>query len=129
MSGVIKSPDPLGVTQKRALVAERLRKAARERRKAPLSFAQQRLWFLDQLEPNSPLYNICAVGRVEGALEVASLELALNALVARHETLRTTFGCEDEIPIQIIDPHRELALPLVDLSDRRSAGGRRKPSD
>jgi hypothetical protein len=58
----------------------------------PTSFAQQRLWFLDQLAPGSPLYNIRERLVFDGPLDVSALELALNALVARHEALRTTFS-------------------------------------
>ncbi len=59
---------------------------------APLSFAQQRLWFLDQLEPNNPFYNTPAARRVSGRLNLAALERSLNEIVRRHEALRTTFS-------------------------------------
>ena len=58
----------------------------------PLSFAQQRLWFLEQLEPNSPEYTLCAAIRVEGAFDAAVLEACFGEVVRRHESLRTTFS-------------------------------------
>lgn len=82
---------------------------------APLSFAQQRLWFLDQLEPNSVLYNIPRALRLQGPLNIPALHQALNTLVARHETLRTTFAASDGRPMQVIAAHQSLELPLIDL--------------
>ncbi|WP_163871153.1 condensation domain-containing protein, partial [Myxococcus eversor] len=82
----------------------------------PLSFAQQRLWLIDQLQPNSPAYNIPTALRVEGALDVAALESSLRALIQRHESLRTTFSLHDEEPIQVIHPDADFSLPVVDLS-------------
>src|SRR5690348_12282025 len=117
MSSAIKSQALAGLAQKRAALAERLRKITREPSQAPLSFAQQRLWFLDQLEPNSPLYNIGAIARVEGVLEISVLRQALDALVARHETLRTRFSCPEESPVQLIDPHGDFSLKVVDLTN------------
>jgi amino acid adenylation domain-containing protein/non-ribosomal peptide synthase protein (TIGR01720 family) len=83
----------------------------------PLSFAQQRLWFLDQLDPNSPLYNIPGAVRLSGALDVAALERALNEVVRRHEVLRTNFVTVKRQPVQVIVPHADLPLPVVDLRD------------
>src|SRR4051794_34429578 len=57
----------------------------------PLSFAQQRLWFLDQFQPGSPLYHICPALRITGRLDVAALRQTLDVIVVRHEALRTTF--------------------------------------
>jgi len=62
----------------------------------PLSFAQQRLWFLDQLEPLNPLYNISYVTRMSGQLDIDALEESLRAVVRRHESLRTTFQVVDD---------------------------------
>jgi len=73
-------------------------------RKAPLSFAQQRLWFLAQLEPRSPAYNILSAIQIEGPLDTAALERSLTEMSRRHETLRTTFTAEDATPVQIIHP-------------------------
>ncbi|HEY0403918.1 MAG TPA: amino acid adenylation domain-containing protein, partial [Blastococcus sp.] len=84
----------------------------------PLSFAQARLWFLDQLEPGS-LYNIPVMFRVEGRLEVAALGGALAAIVGRHEALRTHFVQVEGEPVQAVTPQDRqtgIVLPLVDLS-------------
>jgi len=83
---------------------------------SPLSFAQQRLWFLDQLEPASPFYNIPLAIRMVGILDVAALEATLAALVARHEALRTTFTAVEGSPLQIIAPVSRVDLPVLDLS-------------
>ncbi len=85
---------------------------------APLSFAQQRLWFLDQLEPNSSLYNIHAAFRVQGALDRRALQAALDGLVVRHEALRTTFAAPDGQPVQVVGAPRRVPLAVVDLTDQ-----------
>jgi amino acid adenylation domain-containing protein/non-ribosomal peptide synthase protein (TIGR01720 family) len=82
----------------------------------PLSFAQQRLWFLDQLEPGSPLYNIPTSYRVSGPLNIIALQESLNEIVRRHEVLRTSFYNLQGQPIQTIAPTLSLTLPVVDLS-------------
>ncbi|MBV9180681.1 MAG: hypothetical protein JO356_05160, partial [Acidobacteria bacterium] len=82
----------------------------------PLSFAQQRLWFLDQLDPGNPLYNMAQMMRLRGKLEVTALQQAVNAMVARHEALRTSFVLVNNRPVQSIAPRLELSVPLVDLS-------------
>ena len=82
----------------------------------PLSFAQQRLWFLDQLEPDSPLYNMPSALRLEGALVLSALEQSFAELLRRHESLRTTFQSEAGQPVQVISPARALPMEVVDLS-------------
>ncbi len=81
----------------------------------PLSFGQQRLWFLDQLDPGSPLYNNFAALRVTGDLDPLQLERSLNAVIARHEILRTTFTAQDGRPIQAILPSLNVTIPVADL--------------
>ena len=82
----------------------------------PLSFAQQRLWFLDRLLPNKAAYNIPTVWRLRGQLDALALERSLNELVARHETLRTRFVLSGDAPVQVIEPPSAVALPITDLS-------------
>ncbi len=82
----------------------------------PLSFAQQRLWFLDQLEPGNPIYNIPQMFRMRGTLDGTSLQRALNKVVERHESLRTSFALSNGEPVQVIAPKLELHLPILDLS-------------
>src|SRR5262249_37423917 len=84
--------------------------------KLPVSFAQQRLWFLDQLEPGSSVYNIGRALRLRGDLNVDALAQVITEIVARHESLRTTFWSEDGRPYQRINECEPVALPLLDLS-------------
>ena len=91
----------------------------------PLSFAQQRLWFLDQFEPSGAHYNMPFGLRLRGALDVGALELALREVVRRHESLRTRFDVVDSQPVQIVSEEVCLHLTLVDLrdlSEREQAG-------
>jgi amino acid adenylation domain-containing protein len=103
--------------------------AAREGR-LPLSFAQERLWFIDRLEPGSAVYNVPVAWRLGGALDEAALERALGEIVRRHEALRTTFAEVDGSPVQVIAPFGGFTLPVEDLSglggaDREAAVRRR----
>jgi amino acid adenylation domain-containing protein len=82
---------------------------------APLSFAQERLWFLSQLMPDNPFYNMPAALRLAGPLNVTALERALSEIVRRHEVLRTTFRTVAGRLEQVISPARRLTLPVVDL--------------
>ncbi|HEX5709303.1 MAG TPA: amino acid adenylation domain-containing protein, partial [Pyrinomonadaceae bacterium] len=82
----------------------------------PLSFAQERLWFLQQLEPDSAAYNIAGAMRLQGQLNVSALESAINEIVRRHEVLRTTFSLVDGRPMQVIAQFRTVPLPVIDLS-------------
>ncbi|MFC9249713.1 amino acid adenylation domain-containing protein, partial [Streptomyces sp. NPDC057136] len=83
----------------------------------PLSFAQQRMWFLDQLEPGSTEYNLPLPIRLDGDLDVAALGAALDAMVARHEVLRTRLVAgPDGVPHQVIDPAERFPLAIVDVS-------------
>ncbi|HEX6289883.1 MAG TPA: amino acid adenylation domain-containing protein, partial [Herpetosiphonaceae bacterium] len=94
-----------------------------------LSFAQQRLWFLDQLQPGSAAYVIPIALHLNGVLDLAALEASLNDIVQRHATLRTTFAQVQDQPVQVIAPTLRLELTLVDLQalpePERSAEARR----
>jgi amino acid adenylation domain-containing protein/non-ribosomal peptide synthase protein (TIGR01720 family) len=88
---------------------------AEERSTFPLSFAQRRLWFLDQFEPNTALYNIPLALRLDGALDVATLQRTLSEIVRRHKALRTSFSAQDGEPYQVVSPEYTVPLPVVDL--------------
>ncbi|HEX9944888.1 MAG TPA: amino acid adenylation domain-containing protein, partial [Thermoanaerobaculia bacterium] len=81
----------------------------------PLSFAQERLWFLDQLEPGNPAYNISAALRLRGSLDVAALARSFAEIVRRHEALRTTFPEIAGAPRQVVAPAAGPLLPVIDL--------------
>lgn len=132
-------------TDKRALLAELLKKRAAQNAaqnaarnaalnaKAPLSFAQQRLWLLDQLNPGSGSYNISRALRFKGPLDVQALEASLNAILARHSSLRTNFRVVEGEPQQVISPERLIKLVSLDLSslpaDNRESDARKLASD
>ncbi|MGD2071330.1 MAG: AMP-binding protein, partial [Gemmatimonadota bacterium] len=82
----------------------------------PLSFAQQRLWLLDQLEPGDPAYNMPMALRLSGPLCQEALEESLGEILRRHEALRTTFPTIDGHPVQAVSPARPLRMPVVDLT-------------
>ncbi|MCP5425322.1 MAG: amino acid adenylation domain-containing protein [Gammaproteobacteria bacterium] len=81
----------------------------------PMSFAQERLWFLDQLVTDNPFYNIPAGLRLKGRLDVEALRRSLDTLIERHEVLRTHFALSDGQPVQVIAPRLALELPVIDL--------------
>jgi amino acid adenylation domain-containing protein/non-ribosomal peptide synthase protein (TIGR01720 family) len=87
----------------------------------PVSFAQQRLWFLKQYEPDSPEYNIPQMFRLRGRLDDDALRRALDAIVLRHESLRTTFKGVEGVPLQWVAEDSDLEVPLVDLTGRPEA--------
>jgi amino acid adenylation domain-containing protein len=82
---------------------------------APASFAQQRLWLIDQLDPGAPTYNMPTVVRLAGALDVDILHRAFEELARRHETLRTSFASDSGVPVQVIAPRVTIDLPVEDL--------------
>ncbi|MFB2879416.1 SDR family NAD(P)-dependent oxidoreductase [Floridanema aerugineum] len=82
-----------------------------------VSFAQQRLWFLAQLEGASVAYNMPAVLRIKGNLEVACLQKAIDTIIQRHEVLRTTFKPVNGLPVQAIASNPGIIIPLIDLQD------------
>ncbi|HLL48097.1 MAG TPA: AMP-binding protein, partial [Longimicrobiaceae bacterium] len=95
--------------------AEPIAPAARDGSPLPLSFAQARLWFIDQLQPGSAAYNMSVPLRVSGALDVRALGAALSELARRHESLRTVFRAAGGEPAQLVLPAAPVPLPAVDL--------------
>ncbi|MCQ9473790.1 condensation domain-containing protein, partial [Pseudomonas alliivorans] len=85
-----------------------------------LSYAQQRQWFLWQLDPQGTAYNMPAVLRLRGSLDIAALENSFSALIARHETLRTTFRQDGELAVQIIHPARAFTLTVEPVPSGQS---------
>ncbi|SCL14534.1 amino acid adenylation domain-containing protein [Micromonospora nigra] len=110
---------------KRALLARLLTERASAPRSYPVSFGQQRLWFLDRFTSGVPVYNIPVAYRVHGPLDVAALRTALTTIVNRHGALRTTFSESGGEPVQVVRPTGEVDLTEVDLTglptDRRDA--------
>jgi amino acid adenylation domain-containing protein/thioester reductase-like protein len=114
------SPEKLRLYQQRLEAKRRAELAPIEARcqgpgPHPLSFAQERFWFLHRLEPESCEYNITGAGRFRGRLDRAALAGALGDLVERHAALRTTFPAPDGVPGQVAGPPRSLELPIEDL--------------
>ncbi len=137
MSEKIETADPRSrlSAPKRVLLEKLLRGKARSvspsdsipRREAlehiPLSYAQERLWFLDQLDPGNYIYNVPGSIRLTGPLDISALRKTLNEIVRRHECLRTSFRVKDSQPFQLIADSLVVDLPVIDLSlcsDRES---------
>jgi amino acid adenylation domain-containing protein len=116
------SPTKLALLeQRRSGKAVPLIAQAQIERRAPqepawLSSTQQRLWFLNELQPASPAYNIPLALRLKGSLNVHALQRSLNHIIARHEILRTTFALAEREPVQVIAPVLRCALAVSDLS-------------
>ncbi|MEP2639437.1 amino acid adenylation domain-containing protein, partial [Roseobacter sp.] len=111
----------MDAAQKRALLAAKLATPPKGPRHAPLSLAQQRLWFIDQMDPGRSVYTICVALRIEGDLDQTRLTTALDQIYARHDSLRTRFADRDGTPVQIIDP--AAPLPLDHRDHRDDAAG------
>ncbi len=90
----------------------------------PASFAQRRLWFLDQLEPGNSAYHLTTAPRLRGALNVNALEQSLNEIVNRHEALRTRFEAIDGEPMQVVEPPAPLQLNVELISGLEAAAAR-----
>jgi amino acid adenylation domain-containing protein len=121
------------------LIAPPIRPAAREGA-PPLSFAQESLWYLDQLVLGQPTFNVSAALRIAGPLDIEALRRAFEEVVRRHESLRTTFAVEDGRPVQAIAPSLPVPLEIVDLAglppeqrqaeaERRAEAEARRPFD
>ncbi len=83
---------------------------------SPLSFAQERLWFFEQLEPGTPVYHISNAVRLTGPLNLEALHKTLNEVLRRHESLRTVFASQNDEAVQLVVPAQTLPLPVTDLS-------------
>ena len=124
MSGPLAfSPNKLALLEKllrqdgfHAHGTERIARREHPHNPAPLSFAQQRLWFLQQLDPESHLYNIHLPIKIEGELGVAALEQSINEIVRRHEALRTTFRQIGKEPMQLVRPSLRVELAPMETS-------------
>lgn len=128
MSDLLKSVEELS-PERRALFELLLKEKQQQRRaaqtqtiprrrsldSAPLSFSQQRLWFLNQLEPDSPVYSIPAAVRWSDPLNVYALLRSIHEIIRRHEILRATFVAQAGQPLQIIVPSLSVPMPLIDL--------------
>jgi len=136
ISGMVVALEQRGV----ALDRGRIIRPCNRKGNLPLSFAQQRLWFLDRLEPGKATYNIPVAFRLVGALDMSLLERCLSELVARHESLRTVFTATEGRPTQVIQPPKPVVLRFEDLralleTDREATCNRllaqeaRKPFD
>lgn len=140
MNALLDSLKGLSPAQRKALIAVLAKKGIDLHAQLPiptldreqalaLSFAQQRLWFLWQLDPDGSAYNIPGALRIQGPLDTALVQRTFDYLVARHEALRTTFDHRDEADVQVIHPHLQVPMALVDLShlalddaERQAAG-------
>lgn len=101
---------------RRETFARLLQAKIRSQKIFPLSFAQRRLWFLNQLQHGSPVYHVLVTYRITGELDSKALEMSLHEIVARHETLRTTFPALDGQPMQIIAPRFSLEIAREDIA-------------
>ncbi|MDF5726915.1 MAG: amino acid adenylation domain-containing protein [Rhizonema sp. PD38] len=129
MSDILKRLETLS-QEKRELILQKLKKqqqsAQENHRKTPiltpisreqslpLSFAQQRLWFLDQLEGENCVYNVPFFWEISGFINIAALKQAIREIVQRHEVLRTSFAVVDVEPIQVIHPYPQLTIQVID---------------
>ncbi|HZE68262.1 MAG TPA: amino acid adenylation domain-containing protein [Pyrinomonadaceae bacterium] len=115
MSRNLAKVSDLSLKERRALLSRLFREERDSAETFPVSFAQQRLWFLAQLEPNNHSYNVPQTLRLKGVLNFNALEQTINAIIARHESLRTTFKAIDGQPVQIVSGAHEIKLLFADL--------------
>ncbi len=123
MSDRIDNLDNLSPEAKRTLLAKMLAAKKQDGPPAPfpLSFAQERLWFLEQYEPGKPVFNMPLAYELTGQLNVPILHQSINEIVARHQSLRTIFKDNNGRPIQIVQANLDIPLPVIDLSALESA--------
>ncbi len=115
MSDVATSTAERAPRDRRRELEALLRKKAEQARQFPLSFAQQRLWMLEQLDPANPVYNIPLAMRLRGELDLDALRRTLREVIARHESLRTKIVLQGDQPVQVIEPARSEPFTVVNL--------------
>jgi len=115
MNRTSKNINEMTAAEKRALLSQLLQEKMGNTKKYPLSYAQERLWFLDQFQPASAIYNIPTAIEINAALNVRAVEEALQELLRRHEVLRTSFSNEDGGPVQLVHPPGSFKLQVEDL--------------
>src|ERR1044072_3060109 len=115
MSGNVEKVSDLSLEERRDLLSTLINEEKGSAETFPVSFAQRRLWFLAQLEPDNPSYNLPLILRLKGELNVDALEQSINTIIARHESLRTTFKEVDGEPVQIVSNVHEIKLGFADL--------------
>src|SRR6187402_2176211 len=112
-----RKPEIIALLRQRQAVGDlRIERAPRDV-PIPLTFAQQRLWFLDQFQPGVPAYNVCDANIIEGVVDLGALRRAANELVRRHELLRTRFPSIGGIPVQRIEEAGPFIVDFVDLTE------------
>src|SRR2546423_463386 len=120
MSDTFKRSADLSREEKRALLAELLRKKAKESRESrdwsPLSHGQRALWFLYRLAPESPAYNLLYAAHVRSTLDIPALQRSVQALLQRHPILTATYTMRDGEPVQRFHGHQGLHLEEIDAS-------------
>jgi amino acid adenylation domain-containing protein len=119
----------LSSEQKRALLAELLDQRSKTAEVYPLSFSQERLWFLDQLQPGNPAYNIPAAYQLPGRIDLDLLERAFKEILRRHEILRTVFGIADGRPVQIVRSEAAFSMERLDLRRLPEAERRKRAAE
>jgi len=117
----VEAPPPVSSREKRARLADRLRRVSKNDFRCPVSSAQERLLFLDLLQPGGPLYNVPSVVRLTGSINIAALERALRNIISRHAALRTRFERGGEVPSQVISADVEFQLHVVEAADAAGA--------
>ncbi len=111
-----KNTPILTPAEKRRLLAEKLREKGKKPTNFPLSYAQQRIWYFEQLLPGTPVYNIPFSWRILGRLKISALEQSLNEIVKRQAVLKTNFSTSDGQPVQILSDRPQIEISVQDLS-------------
>jgi amino acid adenylation domain-containing protein len=106
------------------MVSKQFISRIKDRQSGPLSFEQEGLWFLNQLDPSSPRYNVARALRLRGNLAIGPLQAALDEIVRRHESLRSHFTNVNGIPMQVIGQRAAVPMTFIDLSDKPDNGDR-----